>query len=597
MTTELHSQGIRTEEDVVAVRKQARDVAGLLGFDPNEQTRIATAVSEIARNAFHYAGGGKAQFSFDDDSGGALTVRISDAGPGIADVKKILSGHYRSKTGMGMGLLGARRLMDGFELESQPGQGTTVTMSKRLAGKSAHVTPQRLARIAADMTKLAPRNVLDELRTENSELIRVMDELRDRQQDLLRLNTELEDTNRGVVALYAELDEKAERLRRADQMKSRFLSHMSHEFRTPLTSIMALSRLLLDQIDGPLSAGQHKQVTFIRKSAESLLEMVNDLLDLARVEAGKSVVRASGFTVGSVFGALRGVLRPLLVNEAVELIFEDPAGVPPMMTDESKVSQILRNFISNALKFTERGEVRVSARLNAGGDAVIFDVTDTGIGIAPQHLELIFQEFAQIDVPIQTRFQGTGLGLPLSRGLAELLGGRVAVESELGRGSKFSAEIPLTYGGVEAEPARQSGCDLVIIDDEEVSRYLVRQALGSSLSILEADSGEAGLEIVRKNRPRGVLLDLRMAGMTGMEVLKALKDDPVTRDIPVVVLTSKALTAEERDLLTTMTTAVLSKEVLSQADAGQRIRTAVEQRTLKSPASPIRFSQGDKSSR
>ncbi len=139
---------------------------------------------------------------------------------------------------------------------------------------------------------------------------------------------------------------------------------------------------------------------------------------------------------------------------------------------------------------------------------------DTGIGIAPQHLELIFQEFAQIDLPIQSRFQGTGLGLPLSRGLAELLGGKVSVESEIGKGSKFSAEIPLIYGGAEAEPARQSGCDLVIIDDEEVSRYLVRQALGSSLSILEAESGAAGVEMVRKNLPRGVLLDLRMPGMT-----------------------------------------------------------------------------------
>ena len=185
-----------------------------------------------------------------------------------------------------------------------------------------------------------------------------------------RLNAELEDTNRGVVALYAELDEKAERLRRADQMKSRFLSHMSHEFRTPLTSILALSRLLLDGADGKLPAEQQKQVTFIRKSAESLLEMVNDLLDLARVEAGKSVVRPSRFHVTSLFGALRGVLRPLQVNEAVDLIFEDCSDLPPMHTDESKVAQILRNFVVERPQVHGRGEVRVAARLSDDGQSV-----------------------------------------------------------------------------------------------------------------------------------------------------------------------------------------------------------------------------------
>jgi signal transduction histidine kinase/CheY-like chemotaxis protein len=412
-----------------------------------------------------------------------------------------------------------------------------------------------------------------------------MQELRERQEELARLNEELENTNRGVVALYAELDENAERLRRADQMKSRFLSHMSHEFRTPLTSILALTRLLADESDGKLTVEQHKQVTFIRKSADSLLEMVNDLLDLARVEAGKSVVRPAWFQAANLFGALRGVLRPLQVNEGVELILEEPTAVPTMYTDESKVAQILRNFVSNALKFTERGEVRVSAKLGEDGKTAVFSVADTGIGIPPDQLDYIFQEFAQVDTPMQNRFKGTGLGLPLSKGLAELLGGRVRVESRLGQGSTFYAEIPIQYSGELAEPpAGVTGGEVLTIDDEEVSRYLIRQCLGPGQGILEAADGPTGIAMAKKHHPRAILLDLRMPEMSGFEVLRALKENPATRDIRVVIMTSKALTQDEVAILSSQAAAVFSKEVLSQPDGGQRIRMAID--GAKSSAAP-----------
>jgi signal transduction histidine kinase/CheY-like chemotaxis protein len=582
MSTTLATIAIRTEEDVVEARRQARDIAAKLGFDPNDQTRMATAVSEIARNAFHYASGGTVEFVYagDANGGGALEVQIKDQGPGIADLKKILSGAYRSKTGMGLGIIGAKRLMDDFRIESAAG-GTTVTLAKKTPANAPRLTPGRLHKLTTEIAKAAPVNILDDLRRENRELLRVMDELRARQDDLSRLNAELEDTNRGVVALYAELDEKAERLRRADQMKSRFLSHMSHEFRTPLASILALSRLLMEGADGNLGTEQMKQVTFIRKSAESLLEMVNDLLDLARVEAGKSVVRPTRFQVSSLLGALRGVLRPLQVNEAVELIFEDVSGMPPMHTDESKVAQILRNFVSNALKFTEKGEVRVASRLSAGGESVIFAVSDTGIGVAPENVALIFQEFGQVDNVIQRKFRGSGLGLPLSKGLAELLGGRVWLESTSGKGSTFYAEIPLVYRGAEAEAPRDpammrgSSCDLVVIDDEEVSRYLIRQTVGPGIAMVEATDGPSGIALARQQNPRGILLDLRMPGMSGFDVLRQLKADQSTREIPVIILTSKILSAEERAILSSQAAEVLSKEVLSEPDCGARIRHAI----------------------
>jgi signal transduction histidine kinase/CheY-like chemotaxis protein len=587
MTTKLATTAICVEEDVVEARRQARDLAARLGLDPNDQIRVATAVSEIVRNAFHYAGGGEVEFGFDPDTA-RYEIRVTDTGPGIAELKKILAGAYQSQTGMGMGILGAKRLMDEFAIESEPGKGTVVTLVKLAPAGAPRQSAQKLAKLSAELARSSPRSVLDDLRQENRELLRVMTELRARQEDLSRLNAELEDTNRGVVALHAELEDKAERLRYADRMKSRFLSHMSHEFRTPLTSILALSRLLIDGADGGLNPEQVKQVTFIRKSADSLLEMVNDLLDLARVEAGKSVVRPSHFSIANLFGALRGALRPLQVNDAVELVFEDGSALPAMQTDEGKVAQILRNFVSNSLKFTERGEVRVGARLSAGWDAMVFSVADSGIGIAPENIDLVFQEFAQVDGAFQRRFKGSGLGLPLSKGFAELLGGRVWVESTVGKGSTFYAEIPLVYGAApsEEEGGRPRGCDLVIIDDEEVSRYLIRQSLGPQMSLMEASDGPAGIDLARRQSPRGILLDLRMPGMNGIEVLRELKADAVTRDIPVVIVTSKWLTQEERDILDSQAQAVLSKEVLSQPDGGERIRNAIGYRTLGVPCPP-----------
>ena len=260
-----------------------------------------------------------------------------------------------------------------------------------------------------------------------------------------RLNQELEDINRGMVTLYTELDEKAKELRHADEMKTRFLSNMSHELRTPLNSIFALSSLLLDRADGELTSEQEKQVDFIRKEAASLSELVNDLLDSAKIQAGKAELHPLEFEAANLFSALRGMLRALLVNESVKLVFEEPEGVPLLYTDEAKVSQILRNFISNALKFTERGEVRVSTRYDEDGGTVTFSVNDTGVGIGPQDQERIFEEFTQLENPAQSQFKGTGLGLPLCRKLAELLGGRIDLESELGVGSKFSLTLPLRY--------------------------------------------------------------------------------------------------------------------------------------------------------
>jgi signal transduction histidine kinase len=272
----------------------------------------------------------------------------------------------------------------------------------------------------------------------------IIAQLASRDAEVSALREELEETNKGVVALYAELDDKAEQLRNANDLKSRFLSYMSHEFRTPLTSITSITGILLSRLDGPLTDEQQKQVEFIRSSTRELTEMVNDLLDLAKVEAGRITISAEWFEMVDLFAALRGMFKPIVQSGAVSLVFDEPEVEIKLFTDDKKLSQILRNFISNALKFTQSGEVKVSARV-VEDDQVEFAVTDTGIGIAPEHLATLFKDFVQINVPLQRRLRGSGLGLSLAAKFAALLGGHVGVESEVGKGSRFWVRVPLRF--------------------------------------------------------------------------------------------------------------------------------------------------------
>ncbi|MGX9379517.1 sensor histidine kinase [Pseudomonas sp. JQ36] len=262
------------------------------------------------------------------------------------------------------------------------------------------------------------------------------------QSETAALREELDETNQGVLALYAELDTQAEQLRQASDLKSRFLSYMSHEFRTPLGSILSINSLLADELDGPLSPEQHKQVAFVSSAARELSDMVDDLLDLAKIEAGRISISPAWFDMFDLFSALRGMFRPIVDASAVDLIFEEPVGLPRLYTDDKKLAQILRNFISNSLKFTTRGEVRVSARLE-GSDKVRFAVSDTGIGIAPELHGALFEDFSQVDSPLQKRLRGTGLGLSLCKRFAALLGGEVGMDSKPGVGSTFFVIIPL----------------------------------------------------------------------------------------------------------------------------------------------------------
>jgi signal transduction histidine kinase len=437
---------LRFEHDIVLARQRARQTAELLTFDSQVQTRIATAVSELARNAFEYAGGGKVEFQLIGHPFSLFQITVSDKGPGIADPQTIFDGTYVSKSGMGLGIVGAKRLMDRFSLESAAGGGTVVRIGQMLARNAKPFTPERLAEIAASLSSRAPQSPFEEIQRQNQELVRALNDLSNRQADVERLNSELAETNRGVMALYAELDDRAEQLRVASEMKSKFLSHMSHELRTPLSAIVSLSDILLSCMDGELTLEQEKQISYIGNSARELIEIVSDLLDIAKIEAGRLAVAPAWFEVSALYGSLRGMFRALKQSADVALIFEEHADLPSLYSDERKVAQILRNFISNALKFTSVGEVRVSAHV-AEDERMIFSVRDTGIGIPPDQHEQVFEEFVQVDSAIQKRVRGTGLGLPLCMRLARLLGGSISMTSEPGVGSEFMIHLPRRYQG------------------------------------------------------------------------------------------------------------------------------------------------------
>ena len=436
MSQRILTVAIEGDTDVVLVRQRARQISKLLGFTKQDQVRIATAVSEMARAACAACASARAAFGLGDSHGRQqleVTVSAPQAATGGSEGQAIADTAFVT----------AHRLMDGCVRE-EAGEGFAVRMRKTLPPQ-APVSPIKLAQVSAELASSPAGNSYEEVRQQNQELVETLAELRERQEDLLGLTRELEDTNRGIVALYAEIEDKAEHLRRADEMKSRFLSNTSHELRTPLSSIRALSKLLLDRMDGDLTEEQERQVYLISRTATEMSELVNDLLDLAKIEAGRVEPQTAPIVIDNLFRTMKGMMRPLVDGERVELVFDNGGIEEAFESDEVMLSQILRNFISNALKFTEQGSVRVTASEEREAGTITFAVTDTGIGIDADHLQLIFEEFTQVENPLQRKSKGTGLGLPLCRRLAELLGGRVEVVSRPGVGSTFTLTLPRQF--------------------------------------------------------------------------------------------------------------------------------------------------------
>ncbi|MEH0937238.1 ATP-binding protein [Micromonospora psammae] len=440
----LLQMALRVEQDIFLIRQRGREVAAAVGLEHQDQIRFATALSEVARDLLRTADGADVTFVVVAGADGRSVLRVD-----LTPLAPLPGDRYEPQSGA------VARLVDTLSVVGMEGD-TVVRMSRRVPATAAALTAARLAELREKLGHSAPASALDELATQNEQLIAALDEVRRQRDELTVLNSELEETNRGVmalytqlseeleetnrgvVALYAELDEKSAQLRAASESKSRFLANVSHELRAPVTAIIGLGRLLTDPASDPLTAEQAEQIGLIRSSAADLLSLVNDLLDLAKAESGRIEPQWADVDLKALFGQLRGTLRALATASAVELVVEDPPAPAVLRADEVLLAQVLRNLLHNALKFTQQGEVRLRAERDA--DRWRFSVSDTGAGIAPELHERIFEEFYQ--VPGTDRRSGTGLGLPYARRVVNLLGGSMTLTSEPGRGSTFTVDLP-----------------------------------------------------------------------------------------------------------------------------------------------------------
>ena len=520
--TLVGSLSIASSNDILEARQRIRETAARLGFDHFDQVHLATGVSEIGRELVT-AGGGVLELYISSPPPRRLIIRAAgtaiggdsdDSLPGVVAARRLIGPEYNGE------------LSDGARTFS------------RLLPKSVSVDDLSQAWTGAVGDPYA------ELRQQDAGVLELLDHLRRRGDELEDVKRELEETNRGVLALYAELDDKAESVRLMSDERSRFMSDVTHELRTPLSSIVSLCRLLLTRSGASPASEESRQIGYIQKSAQDLLDFVSDLLDLAKFEAGKVELRSTPFEVPDLFGALRGMFRPLSADAGIPLIFETPQ-VPTVETDENKVTHILRNLISNALKFTEQGEIRISASHEPESDEVIFVVADTGIGIPERDLDRIFDEFVQVESRTLNQARSSGLGLPLSRRLAKLLGGSITVESQVGAGSSFTLRVPRNYSSGPA-PLPELGGYVLVVDDDHIGRYVAKEQLERlGWRVVEAADGEMALKLAQEDDCQAIVLDLVMPGLSGFDVLSRLGEDPTTASIPVVIRTS--LPASEID--------------------------------------------------
>jgi signal transduction histidine kinase/CheY-like chemotaxis protein len=507
--TELARLEVKDLAGVFAARQFGRRLAASLALDAQDQVRVATALSEVSRSVV--TAGRAAVITFGVEPGELVLIVTLDGSP-PAD-----------------GIAAAARLMD-----QVTASGEVVRMTKR---RPADVELD-LRAVSTQLAAAHPQSALDDLRRQNQDLISALEDLRKQKEQLLLLNgelqetnrgvmalyselsSELEQTNRGVVALYAELDETSQRLRAASESKDRFWANVSHELRTPLNSIIGLARLLADPGpgSGPLDSDQLYQVELIKNSGTVLLTLVNDLLDVAKAESGRLHTDPAQVDLPALFGRLRGLARPMAEGKPVEVVVSDD-GVPgTLLTDEVALTSILRNLLSNGIKYTDRGEVRLSAQV--AGPRLEITVADTGIGIPPGLQENVFEEFYQVP---GTGRGGTGLGLPYARRLARILGGELRLASQPG-GTTVVLSLPNQTPAV--------GTVVVADDDPAFRQVIVGLLSGLAGRLLEASDGNQALELLNGTHVDLVLADMRMPGMDGGTLLTRLP-----ASMPAVIIT------------------------------------------------------------
>ena len=589
---------IAHEDDVVAVRQRVRRISERLGFGVQDQTRIATAVSEIARNAYGYAEGGKVEYGLDEDrEGQSLVVRISDRGPGIRDLGAILEGRHRSSTGLGIGISGSRRLMDRFEIASVPGQGTVVTIGKLLPPGGQAFTGPKVAALADAAARACTEDRNATLREHNRDLMRSLSDLAEREEEARRLNAELAETNRGVVALYAELEAQAGHLREAganlesqvaartselaeanDRLRAeaaerermeqdlrqsqkmeavgQLTGGIAHDFNNLLTGIVGSLDLMRSRIAKGRTESLGRYLDSAMASANRAAALTHRLLAFARRQPlDPKVTDANALVVG-----MADLLRRT-ISEAIDLQIVTAAGLWPTLCDPHQLENAILNLAINARDAMPDGGTLIIRTANGHIDGdidglrpgempeeyVCIRVSDTGTGMPPEVIARAFDPF----FTTKPLGQGTGLGLSMIYGFAKQSEGHARIESEVGAGTSISLYLPRHHGdaGGAADPVagpemqRGAGETVLVVEDELVVRDLIVEVLQElGYRVLQAVDGPTGLRVLRTSERVDLLVtDVGLPGLNGRQLADQARE---TRPaLKVLFITGYAETA------------------------------------------------------
>jgi signal transduction histidine kinase/HAMP domain-containing protein/CheY-like chemotaxis protein len=514
-------------------------------------------------------------------------------------VRKVPHDHLRVRSGLGVSapadlfvlpVLFEEQVLGVIELASFSGfDELHATFLQRFVETIGVVLNTIIANVRTEELLGQSQRLAQELQVQSVELQRTNAELEDKARLLTEQSTDLEIKNCEIELARLGLEDKAEQLALSSQYKSEFLANMSHELRTPLNSLLILAKLLADNSQNNLSDKEIEFARSIHNAGSDLLSLINDILDLSKVEAGKMDVRPAAVVLAEVCDYVGGNFGPLAEQQGLELVIELEDGLPEyFVTDEQRLQQVLKNLLSNALKFTASGRVCLSVHqppsdtvfatptLDDAEAVVAFSVADTGIGVPPEKLKLIFEAFQQADGTTSRRYGGSGLGLSISREIARVLGGALTVKSETGQGSTFTLFVPVTYpyaadgalptpdgatGAVLDAPmlTRQSmthqaerlaagsdplqGATVLVVDDDVRNVFALTSALElHGMQVLYADNGGDGIALLTRRPDIDlVLMDVMMPGMDGNEATERIRRMPQYAELPIVFLTARAM--------------------------------------------------------